>query len=75
MKDYFVGPSGNKWQAKQPGANKASGIFETQQKAIRQAKTWSGNAGGGEVTIQRKNGRIRDRDTVATKPDKFPPRG
>lgn len=75
MKDYIVGPNGNKWQAKQPGAEKASGLFGTQQQAIQQAKTWSGKAGGGEVTIQRPDGRIRDRDTVAPKVDKFPPHG
>ncbi|HEV7454411.1 MAG TPA: DUF2188 domain-containing protein [Candidatus Saccharimonadales bacterium] len=75
MKDYFVGPKNDKWQAKQPGADKASGVFDTQRQAEQQAKAWSANAGGGEVTIQGRDGQIRARDTVAPKPDNFPPRG
>lgn len=75
MKDYFVGPNGSKWQAKQPGADKASGVFDTQREAVKQAKVWSAKAGGGEVTIQNQKGQIRARDTVAPKIDKFPPRG
>ena len=74
-KDYFVGPRGAKWQAKQPGAERASGIFDTQRQAERQAKDWSRRAGGGEITIQRPDGRIRDRDTLPPKKDNFPPRG
>lgn len=75
-KDYIVGPDGEGgWQAKQPNAGRASGVFETQAEAIDQAKDWSAKAGGGEVTIQRPDGRIRDRDTVAPKKDSFPPKG
>ena len=74
-KDYFVGPQQNKWQAKQPGASKASGVFRTQGEAIAQAKKWSFKAGGGEVTIQGRNGQIRARDTIAPKIDKYPPLG
>jgi len=74
-KDYFIGPNKKGWQAKQPGAQKASGIFDTQKEAIRQAKDWSKKSGGGEVTIQGRNGQIRARDTMPPKVDKFPPRG
>ena len=75
-KDYFVGPHGDgKWQAKRPNADKASGVFNTQAQAEQQAKSWARNAGGGEVTIQRPDGRIRDRDTEPPKKDNFPPRG
>lgn len=75
-KDYFVGPHGDgKWQAKQPGADRASGVFDTQSEAEARAKVWSRAAGGGEVTIQRPNGQIRDRDTMPPKKDDFPPRG
>ena len=74
-KDYFVGPRQDKWQAKQPGAEKASGVFDTQKEAIAQAKEWAVRSGGGEVTIQGRNGQIRAKDTMPPKIDKFPPRG
>lgn len=74
-KDYFIGPKNGKWQAKQPGAERASGVFNTQRQAEQQAKAWSRSAGGGEITIQGRNGQIRARDTMPPKKDNFPPRG
>lgn len=74
MADYHVTPKGDKWQAKQPGASRASGLFETQREAEQQAKVWSHKSGGGEVAIHRPDGRIRDKDTVAPAKDPFPPR-
>ncbi len=73
-KNYHISPKGNKWQAKQPGASKASGVFNTQRQAEQSAKAWSHNSGGGEVTIHGRDGRIRDKDTVAPAVDPFPPR-
>lgn len=73
MANYHVTPKGNKWQAKRPGASRASGLFDTQRQAEQHAKTWSKNSGGGEVAIHGRNGRIRDKDTVAPGNDPNPP--
>ena len=54
------------WQYKQPGAQRASGIASTQSAAEQQAKASArAGGGGGEITIHRPNGLIRDRDTIA----------
>ena len=66
-KNYHVTkrPDGN-WQFKQPGAARASGVVSTQAEAERAAKEIARQSGqGGEVTIHRPNGQIRDRDTIA----------
>lgn len=74
-KNYHITkrPDGG-WQAIKPNAGRASGVFDTQAEAEQRAKQWSHNAGGGEVTIHRPNGEIRDRDTVAPAKDPNPPR-
>lgn len=74
MANYHITPKGDKWQAKQPGASRASGVFETQRQAEQQAKAWSRQSGGGEVVIHGRDGRIRDKDTMPPAHDPFPPR-
>lgn len=75
QKDYHVTkrPDGN-WQYKLPGASRASGISPTQAAAEHAAKQSATKNGGGEITIHRPNGQIRDRDTIAPANDPFPPR-
>lgn len=65
-KDYHVTkrPDGD-WQYKLPGADRASGITLTQSAAERAVKESASKGGGGEITIHRPNGQIRDRDTIA----------
>jgi hypothetical protein len=66
-KDYHITkrPDGN-WQYKQPGATRAAGITPTQSAAEQAAKTVARHSGqGGEITIHRPNGQIRDRDTIS----------
>lgn len=74
-KDYHITKrqDGN-WQYKLPGADRASGIADTQAEAETEAKNIARNNGGGEITIHRPNGQIRDRDTIAPANDPFPPR-
>ena len=62
------------WDVKKPGAKRASTHHDTQRQAERRAKEIVGNAGGGEVRIHGRDGRIRDSDTVAPGNDPFPPR-
>lgn len=58
-------PDGN-WQFKLPHADRASGITRTQAEATLLAKTLARNGGdGGEITIHRPNGVIRDKDTIS----------
>lgn len=66
-------PAGG-WDVKKPGASRASAHANTQADAIDRARKIVHNAGGGEVTIHGRNGRIRDSDTVAPGNDPNPPR-
>ncbi|QAY63955.1 DUF2188 domain-containing protein [Xylanimonas allomyrinae] len=66
-------PSGG-WDVRAPGASRASAHTDTQAQARDRARQIAGNAGGGEVRIHRRDGRIRDSDTVAPGNDPNPPR-
>jgi hypothetical protein len=74
-KDYHVThrPDGG-WQYKLPGATRASGITRTQGQAEKAAKESARLGGGGEITIHRPDGKIRDKDTIAPANDPFPPK-
>ena len=62
------------WDVKKPGSARASGHAATQSEAITAARAQVRKAGGGEVRIHGKDGRIRDSDTVAPGRDPNPPR-
>lgn len=62
------------WDVKAPGAKRASAHTDTQKQAISRAKQIVDNAGGGEVRIHGRDGKIRNSDTVAPGNDPFPPR-
>ena len=62
------------WDIKAPHAERSSSHHETQAEAERRAKEIVRNAGGGEVRIHGRDGRIRDSDTVAPGNDPNPPR-
>lgn len=62
------------WDVKAGGAKRASANERTQAAAEKRAKEIVGNAGGGEVVIHDRKGRIRDPDTVPTSPRTNPPR-
>lgn len=61
------------WDVRAPGARRASAHTETQADAISRARDIVGNAGGGEVVIHGRDGRIRDSDTIAPGNDPNPP--
>lgn len=69
-----VVPHPEGWAVQKPGASRASSVHDTQAAAQNRAREIVGNAGGGEVTIHGRNGRIRDSDTVSPGNDPFPPR-
>lgn len=62
------------WNVQKPGGSRASAHTGTQAEAIARAKEIVSNAGGGEVRIHGRDGKIRDSDTVAPGNDPFPPR-
>ena len=62
------------WKVTKPGASRPSAQAPTQNEAERRAKEIVGREGGGEVRIHRRDGRIRDSDTVPPGPDPNPPR-
>ncbi len=62
------------WDVKAPAAKRASTHHNTQAEAEQRAKEIVRNAGGGEVRIHGRDGRIRDSDTVAPGNDPNPPR-
>lgn len=59
-----VVPSKGGWDVKKPGAGRASAHEKTKAAAEKAAKKIVRNAGGGEVLIHGRDGRIRDSDTV-----------
>lgn len=71
---HVVPSSDGGWDVKKPGASRASAHTETQKEAIDRAKKIVDNAGGGEVRIHGRDGKIRNSDTVAPGNDPFPPR-
>lgn len=62
------------WQNKRNSASKASSVHDTQAAAVQAAKQMLMNQGGGELSIQGTNGRIRSKDTIPPGNDPFPPR-
>lgn len=62
------------WDVKAPTAKRASANEKTQAAAEKTAKKIVSNAGGGEVIIHGRDGKIRDKDTVAPGNDPNPPK-
>lgn len=52
------------WVNQRNGAERASSLHDTQKEAIASAESMLGNAGGGELTVMGRDGRIRSKDTV-----------
>lgn len=71
---HVVPNSSGGWDVKKPDAQRASAHTETNQKAVDQARNIVKNAGGGEVRVHRRDGRIQDSDTILRGNDPFPPR-
>lgn len=68
--DLHVVPHGEDWAVKRERAERVSSIHDTQEEAIRQARTTAIREKV-EVVIHRPNGQIRDSDSYG--PDPVPP--
>jgi hypothetical protein len=63
------------WQVASPGGSRASVRTDTQKEAVDRAKEIVGNLpGGGEVSIQGRDGKIRQAITVPPGNDPCPPK-
>ena len=74
MARRFVVKSGSGWAVKKGGTSTPTSRHRTQAAAERTAKEAVRRLGGGEVTIQGRDGRFRDSDTVHPGRDPVPPR-
>lgn len=62
------------WANKRNDAGKASSVHDTQQAAIEAARHMLQNQGGGELTVQGRDGQFRSKDTIAPGNDPMPPK-
>jgi len=72
QKGQHVVPSGGKWAVRRSGAERASGVYLTQEEAVRRARELARNQGA-ELYIHGRDGRIRDRASYGGDP--LPARG
>jgi hypothetical protein len=73
-KRFVVRNPGGGWDVTAPNAQRASAHTETQQEAYERAREIVQNAGGGEVTIQGRNGAFRNSNTISPAVDPNPPK-
>jgi len=71
-KDVHVVPRGDAWATVRPGNCRASGLYNTQQQAINEARNLARNSGS-EMLIHGEKGQIRARNTYGHDP--YPPKG
>lgn len=72
-RDVVPNPDGG-WDVVKPGSSRASTHHNTQAEAIDRGREIVGNAGGGELRIHGRDGRIRDSDTIPPGNDPYPPK-
>jgi hypothetical protein len=63
-----------KWVNKRNDADRASGRYDKQSEAVKEANEMLRNQGGGELTIKGRDGLIRSKDTIAPGNDPYPPK-
>jgi hypothetical protein len=63
------------WQSKITGNDRASFTAPTQAEAYAKQRDSFKNGGGGEISVHRPNGQIRDKNTISPMKDYCPPKG
>ncbi|HQY45081.1 MAG TPA: DUF2188 domain-containing protein [Paracoccaceae bacterium] len=71
-KGQHVVPNGGKWSVRKAGAERASGVFQTQKEAVDRAREIAKNQGT-ELYVHGRDGRIRERSSFGKDP--HPPKG
>lgn len=71
-KGQHVVPSGSKWSVRRAGAERASGVYETQREAVAAARGLAKRQHT-ELYIHGTDGQIRERHSYGNDP--FPPKG
>jgi len=71
-KDQHVVPHKDGWAVKKSNSERASGIYDTQQEAFKQARQIAKNQKS-EVSIHGKDGKIRRKHSYGNDP--YPPEG
>lgn len=69
----FRRPDDNRWVDKRNDASRGF-VYDTQAEAIASSREKLMNAGGGELTVKGRDGRIRSKDTLGGANDPMPPR-
>lgn len=64
-----------KWVNKRNDSKRATSLHDTQREAQDAGRNNLKNQGGGELITLGRDGRIRDKDTVAPGSDPYPPSG
>lgn len=72
--DRTVFQRDGQWVNQRNGADRAGSVHDTQSQAIDAARQMIQNAGGGELTVQGRDGKFRSKDTIAPGNDPCPPR-
>jgi hypothetical protein len=62
---YVQQRTDGKWEGVKEDHQRASVVADTQKEVVDRTREIVRNAGGGELLIKGRNGRIRDSDTVA----------
>jgi len=73
--DRMVYKKDGVWINKKNQSNKATSAHKTQKEAIDASTKNLKNQGGGELTIRGKDGKIKDKRTIAPGNDPYPPKG
>lgn len=70
-----VAPRDDGWSVKKDGSDRVESLHPTQREAVDHARTLLRKAGGGELLIHTRDGRIRDKDTVFRTASRDPEKG
>lgn len=75
MADYNVYQRGEQWVGQRTDASRISISADTQAAAYSAARDLVARSGGGEISLHGRNGRIRDKNTIAPAKDPRSTRG
>lgn len=65
----------DRWAVQTPGKSRAGSLHDTQKQAQDRGRKSAAASGGGELITHRRDGRIRQKNTIPPAKDPFPPKG